>query len=49
MTTLIADIESGGDARKIADALLLFNGVASVIIRDDSTGEEYPYVSVTEG
>jgi hypothetical protein len=49
MTTLIVNIEAGCDARKIADLILLIKGVMSVTIRDDSTGEEYTYVSDTEG
>jgi hypothetical protein len=48
MTTLIVNIEDNGDVRKIADVILLIKGVASVAIRDDSTGEEYPYVGDTE-
>jgi hypothetical protein len=34
MTTLIVNIEAGGDARKIAEALSLMKGVANVKVEE---------------
>jgi hypothetical protein len=34
MTTLIVNIEAGGDARKIAEALSLMKGVANVRVEE---------------
>jgi hypothetical protein len=39
MTTLIVNIDAGGDARKIAEALSLMKGVANVRVEEPSVSK----------